>query len=243
MQSVSNTLDVRSYQADACEHQHSYHQMVMPLRGCLEMEIDHRAGRVDAHQGAVVLAGSAHSFAAAQDNGFIVADLPGEVPEALQDLGGFVVLSPSLSDYLGFVSRALRSGVSEDNKQLMLQLLLQLLCEQPERRVQLDRRLQLALDFMQQNLDRPLRIQQVAGMAHLSSRQLQNLFQQQLGLSPQHYLLQLRMQHALTLLQDTDLSVQQVADACGYQNLSAFSARFTAYHGYSARHFRQETAR
>lgn len=238
MQSVSNTLDVRSYQADVCEHQHSYHQMVMPLRGCLEMEIDQRAGRVDARQGAVVLAGSAHSFAATQENGFIVADLSGDMPETLQDLGGFVVLSPSLSDYLGFLSRALLSGVSEGNKQLMLQLLLQLLCEQPERRVQLDRRLQLALDFMQQNLGRPLRIQQVAGMAHLSSRQLQNLFQQQLGLSPQHYLLQLRMQHALTLLQDTDLSVQQVADACGYQNLSAFSARFSAYHGYSARRFR-----
>ncbi|WP_409524067.1 helix-turn-helix domain-containing protein [Nitrincola sp. MINF-07-Sa-05] len=239
MLSVSGTMDVRSYQADACEHQHSYHQLVMPLRGCLDMEIDRRAGRVDARHGAVVLAGSSHSFSAAQDNGFIVADLAEGDVNTLQDLGGFVTLKPALSDYLSFLSRALLSGVSEANKQLMLQLLLQLLCEQPDGRVQLDRRLQMAVDFMQQNLGRPLRIQQVAGMARLSSRQLQNLFQQQLGLSPQHYLLQLRMQQALTLLQETDLSVQQVADACGYQNLSAFSARFSAYHGCSARRFRQ----
>ena len=69
-------LELRSYQQESQQHQHDYHQLVLPARGRLELEVDGRGGHVEAGQLAVIAAGSDHGFAAPGDNAFVVANVP-----------------------------------------------------------------------------------------------------------------------------------------------------------------------
>ncbi|MDE6883360.1 MAG: helix-turn-helix transcriptional regulator [Lachnospiraceae bacterium] len=57
----------------------------------------------------------------------------------------------------------------------------------------------------------------------------------------QQYLLMLRMEHALELLKDKSLSVQQIATLVGYENAFNFSRSFKAQYGVSPSHFRSRS--
>lgn len=67
---------VRSYAASAETHVHDFHQVVLPLAGCLEMEIGGRGGRAVGRMGGFVSPGERHAFAASARNRFLVLDLP-----------------------------------------------------------------------------------------------------------------------------------------------------------------------
>lgn len=54
----------------------------------------------------------------------------------------------------------------------------------------------------------------------------------------QQYLLMLRMEHALELLKDPQLTIQQIATRVGYENAFNFSRSFKAQYGVSPSHFR-----
>ena len=54
---------------------------------------------------------------------------------------------------------------------------------------------------------------------------------------------QVRMGHALALLQSSDLSITQIAYAAGYESLSQFSAKFRRHFGQSPAHLRRDGAR
>ena len=51
----------------------------------------------------------------------------------------------------------------------------------------------------------------------------------------------LRMEHALELLKDKSLSVQQIATLVGYENAFNFSRSFKAQYGVSPSHFRSRS--
>lgn len=241
MISAALALDLRSYQAETRRHRHDYHQLVLPLAGCLEMEVDRQGGRVAARQAAIIPAGAEHGFAAEGDNCFMVADLPAALAPELARLPSFVELDEGLLHYLQFLGHECRRGSTLDGAgraRSMLLLLVQLLAERFGEPLPVDRRLARARDYLEQNLDRPLRIAELAQVAHLSVRQLNTLFRHQFGCSPQQYLLALRMQRARQLLAEGELSVQQVAEHCGYASLAAFSKRFSRQFGCSPRQFR-----
>ncbi|MBY4675844.1 AraC family transcriptional regulator [Marinobacterium arenosum] len=235
------TLDLRSYQAETHRHRHDYHQLVLPLAGCLEMEVERRDGEVTARQAAIIPAGAEHGFAARGDNCFMVADLPAALAPELTRLPAFVELDTGLNHYLQFLGHECRRGSALDGAgpaRSMLLLLVQLLAERFGEALPVDQRLARARDYLEQNLDRPLRIAELAQVAHLSVRQLNALFRRQFDCTPQQYLLAVRMQRARELLSAGGLSVQQVAERCGYANLSAFSNRFSRHFGCSPRQLR-----
>ncbi|MCU0907887.1 MAG: GlxA family transcriptional regulator [Rhodobacteraceae bacterium] len=65
----------------------------------------------------------------------------------------------------------------------------------------------------------------------LSTRQLERLFRRYLGKSPKRYYMDLRLQKARNLLMQTDMSVINVALACGFTSPSHFSKCYRAlYH-------------
>lgn len=224
-------LELRSYGAEQTRHDHSYPQLVLPLQGSLELEIGSRSGRVAAGVAAVIHSGENHSFLARTSNRFIVADLPASANRQLESLSPFIQLGCSVRRYLGVLGAALQnktldSELQRDACDLLLQLLGNAAPEQT-----LDRRLQLALDYIAGHFQHPLTLTELSRIAHLSPRQLHSLFQRQLGLTPSEHLLRTRMDHALSLLRDSSLSIQQIAEQCGYSNLSAFSDRFRRVHG------------
>ena len=76
---------------------------------------------------------------------------------------------------------------------------------------------------MEANLEEPLDRSQLATAAGLSTRQLERLFRKYLGRTPTRFYLDLRLDKARQLLQQTDMTVLDVALACGFVSASHFS--------------------
>ncbi|MDF1726155.1 MAG: GlxA family transcriptional regulator [Sulfitobacter sp.] len=87
-------------------------------------------------------------------------------------------------------------------------------------------KLLMALQMMGDNLEDPLRPEEIATTVGLSTRQLERLFARYLNSSPKRHYLRLRLEKARNLLRQTDLSVTDVGVACGFQSLSHFSKSY-----------------
>ncbi len=104
-----------------------------------------------------------------------------------------------------------------------------------------NRRLVEAVALMEQHLEEPLSLAEVARRSGVSPRQLQRLFEQQLDTSPRQWYLQLRLERARHLLTETDMDVLTVGLACGFTSGSSFSRAFRVQYGHSPRQTRRAT--
>jgi len=88
------------------------------------------------------------------------------------------------------------------------------------------------LNLMSANIEEPLSTDQLSQCVGRSKRQLERLFQEQLGTSPVRYYLELRITESRRLLQHSDLSLVEAALACGFVSPSHFSKCYTSFFGY-----------
>ncbi len=99
-----------------------------------------------------------------------------------------------------------------------------------------------ALDLMEQNIETPLTSNEIAGKIGITQRQLQRIFQKQLGRAPVQIYTKLRLDHSRSLLLQTELSIIEIAVASGFGSHGQFSKRYRAAFGYSP-HFERITAK
>ena len=96
-----------------------------------------------------------------------------------------------------------------------------------------------AITLMKTNIEEPLTLADIAKYVGISERQLQRQFAKQLGVSPQQYYLNLRLEHAKNLLQHTTMPVTTISMATGFFNLASFSRAFQRQVNMSASDFRK----
>lgn len=102
----------------------------------------------------------------------------------------------------------------------------------PTQNISLSAPLKEVVKLMDANLEEPLQMDQLAVYAGRSRRQIERLFKEQLGTTPQRYYLELRITEARRLLQHTQLSQVDVLVACGFVSPSHFSKCYSSYFGY-----------
>jgi transcriptional regulator GlxA family with amidase domain len=86
------------------------------------------------------------------------------------------------------------------------------------------------IQIMEENLEEPISPAQLAKEVSLSTRQLERLFRRYLNRSPKRYYMELRLQKARNLLMQTDMSVINIALACGFTSPSHFSKCYRAHY-------------
>ena len=84
--------------------------------------------------------------------------------------------------------------------------------------------------MMEQNIEEPISPASLAKDVGMSTRQLERLFRRYLNRSPKRYYMELRLQKARNLLMQTDMSVINVALACGFASPSHFSKCYRAHY-------------
>jgi transcriptional regulator GlxA family with amidase domain len=84
-------------------------------------------------------------------------------------------------------------------------------------------KLSKVIQMMEQNIEEPISPATLASDVGMSTRQLERLFRRYLDRSPKRYYMELRLQKARNLLMQTDMSVINVALACGFASPSHFS--------------------
>ena len=83
---------------------------------------------------------------------------------------------------------------------------------------------------MERAIEDPLSPADLAEDVGMSTRQLERLFRRYLNRSPKRYYMELRLQKARNLLMQTDMSVINVALACGFASPSHFSKCYRSHY-------------
>ena len=92
-----------------------------------------------------------------------------------------------------------------------------------------------AIEFIEKNFNNQnmnLNIGELAEMCNLSYSHFKRLFITQFGIPPQKYIINMRMEYALMLLQNHQMTISLIAEMCGYENVYYFSNAFKNYFGY-----------
>jgi len=91
-------------------------------------------------------------------------------------------------------------------------------------------KLSQVIQKMEANIEDPISPAILATQVGMSTRQLERLFRRYLNRSPKRYYMELRLQKARNLLMQTDMSVINVALACGFASPSHFSKCYRAHY-------------
>ena len=97
-----------------------------------------------------------------------------------------------------------------------------------------------AVVYIQQNYQRQLTVDEVAGFCKLNRNYFSRRFKEVVGCSPQEFIIRTRLTSAAELLRSTGLPVKTVADRCGYPNQLHFSQAFHKYYGLPPREWRKQ---
>lgn len=96
-------------------------------------------------------------------------------------------------------------------------------------------RLDKATEYIQRNYAGAVNLKDIASVVRMSPSRLEHQFREHLGISPVHYLINLRLNHALRLMENTDLKLGVVAERVGIPNPYYFSRLFKKHYGLSPR--------
>jgi transcriptional regulator GlxA family with amidase domain len=102
-----------------------------------------------------------------------------------------------------------------------------------------NKRLIKAVKFMEDNLEEPESMLEVATHVNTSVRQLERLFKQYVQVTPNQFYYDLRVSRAHALLSETNMSVLEVSIAAGFNSPDQFSQRFRKKYGKSPHAFRK----
>lgn len=98
--------------------------------------------------------------------------------------------------------------------------------------------IQDALNFINSNYMHSITVQKIADYVNLSRSYLYKMFIKNLGISPQRYLINLRMYKATLLLKSTKLPIGEVASSVGYSDSLLFSKTFSKHFSMSPLNYR-----
>jgi AraC family transcriptional activator FtrA len=94
------------------------------------------------------------------------------------------------------------------------------------------------LDWARQRLDKPLAVGALAARAAMSERTFLRRFQESVGISPIEWLQRERMYRARELLESANVTLNDVAEQCGYRSLETFRTAFKRIVGTSPAAYR-----
>ena len=95
--------------------------------------------------------------------------------------------------------------------------------------------LKKAISYIRMNYQTDISISDVAGQTGVGERYLRKLFAQHLNLSPLDYLNQIRINKAIELLRNTEMSIKEICFICGFKSPQYFSRVFKQQMGITPR--------
>jgi AraC-like DNA-binding protein len=239
---LSPAVSLRRYGVVEASDVHDFHQIVLGLDGSMEMAVDGIGQRIDCRSAWLVPAGARHDYAGIGENRQLVLDLPASslaVPERLFERARAGPIDASLTGLVRSVAASAAghapSGDGLDAHRFHWDAAARLCAA-----IVADPNTSLpaaGLDFaridrwLRAHLAEPLRIADLAAHCGFGMRRFHQLFIEAFGETPHRYLQRLRLDTALTLLNDPRHTLTDVALQVGFGDQSAFTHAFTRRFG------------
>ncbi|EPJ79902.1 MULTISPECIES: helix-turn-helix transcriptional regulator [Pseudomonas] len=217
------SLEVRSYERENPLHHHDHAQLVLPIRGRMEIDVGGRGGCIDQSLAALVTPGSVHSQHTDVDSRFLVLDCTPTTLETLQ-IGRlaqkiYVPIPPATRRLIEFAELIGNAQLSIAASQLGPLLLSSLGSDTScfsEPMEQLLARLRANPGANWSN-------EVMAQVANMSMSQLHQRFRQLFEMSPQAWLTDLRIQEAQRWLRGTSLPIAEIALRAGFSDQASLT--------------------
>ena len=94
-------------------------------------------------------------------------------------------------------------------------------------------RIQKMLSYIYEHYAETVTLEDIASAANISRSEAGRCFRSYMNCSPVDALIQYRLQTAHRLLDETELSLQEISCSCGFNSVNYFSRRFRANYGYA----------
>ena len=101
-------------------------------------------------------------------------------------------------------------------------------------------RLQMMMQYIHENYDRKLCLENIADQAMISKSTALNLFRSYLDDTPVHYLLRYRLQEAAKLLITTEKKITVIAQSSGFENVEYFCKSFKKHYQMTPTEYRRK---
>lgn len=142
--------------------------------------------------------------------------------------------------YFGEVQQMLRQKNADDDAiSVRIHRLLAILSMPLKPSRQVPESIQMVQDYIDQNFNKPISVDDMAQQVSLSRHYFSRVFQAETGIAPHAYLIEVRIEHAKRLLSETTLSVEQISADCAFCSASNFIRTFRKSTGMTPHKFRQ----
>jgi AraC family transcriptional regulator of arabinose operon len=94
--------------------------------------------------------------------------------------------------------------------------------------------------FMNENIDKPLKLEDIASYTGYSQKHLNHIFNRATGYAPMQYFLHLKIDHACHYLLHTSYKINQIFQILGFKDAGHFSNLFTKIKGVSPSQYRKD---
>lgn len=207
----------------------------------MELEVGHFSGIVNEEIGAYIAPNEHHCFAGSQKNLFLVIDITSKTSFSDEySKSTSLNLTSSTKKFIEFTHHYLTHNDRDFfTDSLINQLLFHFAAHSfsPEP----DPVVLKAKHWIDAYFCTPVNVSKVAKQCHLSISQLQRRFKQVIGCSVAEYWRMRKLHHAKHLLLQKNASIEAIGLEVGYENLPAFSRRFTQVFGESPSQWRSKT--
>jgi len=157
---------------------------------------------------------------------------------------GGVKVDVMLEKNLGYVNKVMHIGNQEDLCAWISTALNEFIelvyASQDARKV---RQITPAISYVDANYDKPMTLEEIARVSHLSASRLAHVFKEQMGITVIEYLTSVRIERAKQLLLATDQNCTEICFQAGYNNQSYFTRTFKELVGIPPREFRKRNKR
>ena len=92
--------------------------------------------------------------------------------------------------------------------------------------LRMDPRLCRAIEFLQNNFNRDIKLDDISRTSGMSQRHLERMFKQEVGQSPLKYLTSCRLGKAMELLKQPHITVEEIASQVGYKDIRSLRKAF-----------------
>ena len=103
--------------------------------------------------------------------------------------------------------------------------------------------IQEAVNYIEQNYQRNLTVEEVADACRLNRSYFSKLFKDNMGCPPQEFLIGVRLAKAAELMCSSDVQISEIAVRCGYSNQFHFSRAFKKHYGTPPQKWRAQNRR
>ncbi len=241
----------------ADQHDHGFHQLVFGLEGDTEFDLAGHCRPVTTGRGCLLPSSTGHAFYGLGENRIVVVNLPEQSDDREQQLRieqlfrrpDYFNCRADLTQLLQVLSREMLRNPADSLLQdacgstlvCALQRHLDELRQSPRLHGKLN--LQLLDDYIDLHMERRISVAELAGCLCLSASQFYQRFRDQTGQTPQHYVLERRLQAVAQALLHNDLALSQLAEHYGFGNQSSLTRHFSRRFGLPPARYRREQRR